>query len=53
MDRDTGPVVPRFVDVLGRLATVTAATEKLLKTLRINNEKILSVENIWVFSMDL
>ena len=39
MDQGTGPVVPRFVDVFGRLVTVTAATKRLLKTLRINNEE--------------
>ena len=53
VDQGTGSVVPRFVDVFGRLVTVTAATKRLLKALRINNEEILSVENIWVFSMDL
>ena len=37
----------------GRLVTVTAATERLLKALRINNEEILSVEGIWVSSTDL
>ena len=46
MDQGTGSVVPRFVDVFGRLVTVTAATKRLLKALRINNEEILSVENI-------
>ena len=34
MDQGTGSVVPRFVDVFGRLVTVTAATERLLKALR-------------------
>ena len=29
----------------GRLITVTAATKRLLKALRINSEEILSVEN--------
>ena len=53
MDRGTGSVVPRFVDAFGRLVTVTAATERLLKALRINNEEILSVEGIWVSSTDL
>ena len=52
MDRGTGSVVPRFVDAFGRLVTVTAATERLLKALRINNEEILSVESIWVSSTD-
>ena len=32
VDQGTGSVVPRFVDVFGRLVTVTAATERLLKT---------------------
>ena len=31
MDRGTGLVVSRFVDVFGRLVTVTAATKRLLK----------------------
>ena len=39
--------------IFGKLVTVTAATEKLLKALRINNEEILSVEGIWVSSTDL
>ena len=53
MDQGTGSVVPRFVDVFGRLVTVTAATKRLLKALRINNEEILSVEDLWVSSTGL
>ena len=34
VDQGTGSVVPRFVDAFGRLVTVTAATERLLKALR-------------------
>ena len=52
MDQGTDSVVPSFVDAFGRLVTVTVATEKLLKALRINNEVILSVESIWVSSTD-
>ena len=39
-------LVPKFVDAFGSLVTITAATKKLLKVLQINNEEILSVENI-------
>ena len=53
VDQGTGSVVPRFVDAFGRLVTVTAATERLLKALRINNEEILSVEDLWVSSTGL
>ena len=52
VDQGTGSVIPRFVDAFGRLVTVTAATEKLLKALRVNNKEILSVESIWVSSTD-
>ena len=52
VDQGTGSVVPSFVDAFGRLVTVTAVTEKLLKALRINNEEILSVESVWVSSTD-
>ena len=52
MDQGTDSAVPSFVDAFGRLVTVTAATEKLLKALRINNKEILSVESIWVSSTD-
>ena len=34
MDRGTGLVVQKFVDALGRLVTVMAATKRLLKALR-------------------
>ena len=43
----------KFVDAFGRLVTVTAATERLLKALRINNGEISSVEDIGVSSTDL
>ena len=46
MDRGTGSVVPRFVDAFGRLVTVTAATERLLRALRGNP----FVEDLWVSS---
>ena len=53
MDQGTGSVVPGFVDDFGRLVTITAATKRLSKALRINNEEILSVEDLWVSSMGL
>ena len=53
MDRGTGSEVSKFVDAFGRLVTVTAATERLLKALRINNGEIFSVEDIGVSSTDL
>ena len=35
------------------LATITAATERLLKALRVNDVEILSVEDLWASSTDL